>query len=86
MDDNKTDNFVVMAHIGEMLCTIQDQTLQYTMMKAVFEYGTFAKDTHFEDETQRCLWLLIKKSIDDMKSRRFRPQSQTRPLMCSRRE
>lgn len=79
MNDNKTDNFIVMAHIGEMLCTIQDQTLQYTMMKAVFEYGTFGKDTHFEDETQCCLWLLIKKSIDDMKSRRENAKTRGRP-------
>ena len=66
----QADNFVVMAHIGELICEIADSDLQFKLMKAIFAYGTFGKDTKFEGEAERCLWKLIKKTIDDTKSRR----------------
>lgn len=70
MDTDTSDNFVVMAHIGKMICEIQDINFQYDMMKAVFEYGTFGEDSSFDNEIEQCLWILIKKTIDDTKSRR----------------
>lgn len=77
---DKSDNFVVMAHIGSMICNIQDEKLQYTMMKAVFEYGTYSTDSEFENETEQCLWTLIKKTIDDMKAhRRTNNSTKTKP-------